>query len=75
MLDRMFGRKHCPFCDSSQFRRTRRRSLERVLLPFAIACRCNECGHRFYSLELFARQHNDMQKGPAAGATASHRLN
>lgn len=45
----MFG-KTCPACDSAHIRRTRRHPLERILLPFASACRCNECGRRFYSL-------------------------
>ncbi|GGA58758.1 hypothetical protein GCM10011507_07670 [Edaphobacter acidisoli] len=52
-------RSTCPACDSAQIRRTRRHALERVLLPFAAACRCNECGHRFYSVSRAIRHQTD----------------
>jgi len=59
----MFGRKpaalrrkSCPICNSSHVRRSHRRGLERLLLPFISACRCNECGHRFYTTARSIKQ-------------------
>lgn len=55
----MFG-TNCPTCNSAQVRRSRRHAIERILLPFAAACRCNECGRRFYSIaRAIRRQHDD----------------
>lgn len=50
----VFG-KSCPTCNSTHVHRTRRHPIERILLPFVAACRCNECGRRFYSLSRSIR--------------------
>lgn len=52
-------RRTCPRCNSAQVRRSRRHAIERILLPFASACRCNECGRRFYSIARDLRRLHD----------------
>lgn len=53
----IFSTGNCLFCNSSQLRRARRHVIERILLPFAVACRCNECGYRFYTIGSVFRRH------------------
>lgn len=58
----MFGvrlGKTCPACNSSQVHRSRRNSIERILLPFVAAGRCNECGQRFYTIARSIRQQTE----------------
>lgn len=57
----MFGTT-CPTCNSAHVRRSRRHVIERILLPFAAACRCSECGRRFYSVaRAIRRQYDDTE--------------
>ena len=54
----MFGTT-CPTCNSVHIRRSRRDLIERILLPYASACRCSECGRRFYSISRRIRQQTE----------------
>gem|GEM_PF-6335334 len=67
-----FSTKNCPLCNSSQLRRSHRRTFERLLLPFTIACRCNECGHRFYTT---ARSTQQSSSSPFAMHSERQSLN
>ena len=62
----MFG-TNCLTCNSAQVRRSRRRAIERILLPFAAACRCNECGRRFYSIARAIRTQHELSGIPLSG--------
>ena len=58
----MFGvrlGKNCPVCNSAQVHRSRRNTVERILLSFAVACRCNECGQRFYTIARSVRKQTE----------------
>ena len=77
----MFGVRlgsNCPACHSTQVHRSRRNRVERILLPFTAACRCNECGQRFYTVARSIRQQTEsfelikMHRIPKSG-TASIR--
>lgn len=70
----MFGTT-CPACNSVHIRRSRRYLIERILLPYASACRCNECGRRFYSLSRRVRQQAESLDAPKLGSSGlEHRL-
>ena len=62
----MFSKKRCPTCTSHQIRRSHRRAIERAVLflfPWIVPHRCNECGRRFYLLNLRSNRQRSVEQG------------
>jgi uncharacterized Zn finger protein len=64
------GRRCCPVCGSSKYHRSRRTTLDRLLLRSAMA-HCEKCGSRFPYPKPH-HEHSDSVKSGEAAANASH---
>ena len=61
----MYLKKRCPSCTSHQIRRSHRRAIEKALLflfPRIVPHRCNECGRRFYILNLRSSRQGSLEQ-------------